>query len=346
MKTNIKEMSQITGFSPATISNALNHKKGVNKETAAEVIRVAKEMGYISESSITKIKLVVYKKNGLIIEDTPFFSLITDGFEKECRACGYDMMMCYLDSRSEEYEAQVNKLMHDTSAGIVLLGTELDHDDFEIFKQGKCPLITLDYWNSDMYCNSVFINNVDSARGAVDYLIQKGHREIGYLKGDFRIKAFQSRGNGYKTAMTKRELPIDSDYIVTLSTTMDGAYKDMITHLSRKPNLPTAFFSDNDMIALGAMKALQEFGYQIPEDISMIGFDDLPFCEIASPRLTSLRVPKQEMGRVAARRMAELIREGEDIKLKIQVCTEFIERDSVKDINATLQQKGIEGNAE
>lgn len=330
MKTNIKEISAATGFSPATISNALNHKKGVNTETAAEIFRVAKEMGYISESSITKIKLVVFKKNGLIIEDTPFFSLLIDGFEKECRACGYEMTLCYLDSRSDDYAEEIQKILNDTSSGIALLGTELSDEDFELFRSSRCPLLTLDYWNADMTYNGVFINNVDSVRSAVEYLIEKGHREIGYLKGNFRIKAFQSRGSGFRSAMNNKEIPINNEYIVSLSTTMDGAYRDMVMHLSKKPNLPTAFFADNDMIAFGAMKALLEFGYKIPDDISMIGFDDLPFCEMASPRLTSMRVPKQEMGQVAVRRMAEMIRQGDKVKLKIQICTEFIERDSVK----------------
>jgi LacI family transcriptional regulator len=83
------------------------------------------------------------------------------------------------------------------------------------------------------------------------------------------------------------------------------------------------------MIALGAMKALQECGYRIPQDISIIGFDDLPFCEIASPRLTSLRVPKQEMGQIAVRRIIEIIKNSSEIKTQTQVCTEFVERDSV-----------------
>lgn len=330
MKANIKQISEMTGYSAATISNALNRKKGVNKETSAEIFRVAKELGYISESSINKIKFVFYKHNGLITEDTPFFSLMIDGFEKECRESGYEMVICYLDKRDSDYEEQVKWLISDTASAIVLLGCELIDNEIDIFRAAKCPFLTLDYWNSDMTFNGVEINNADSSRMAVEYLIKKGHKEIGYLRGSFRIKAFRSRAIGYRTAMAKHNLTIDNQNIVTLSTGMNTSYHDMIRYLQGKPNLPTAFFADNDMIALGAMKALQECGYRIPEDISVIGFDDLPFSEIASPRLTSLRVPKQEMGQVAVRRMIEIIRYGDNVKLKTQICTEFIERDSVK----------------
>ncbi|MFA9463981.1 MAG: LacI family DNA-binding transcriptional regulator [Velocimicrobium sp.] len=330
MKVSIRQISEKTGYSPATVSNALNRKKGVNKETSAGIFKVAKEMGYINEASVTKIKFVLYKRNGLITEDTPFFSLMIDGFEKECREYGYEMVLCYLDRRNADFEEQVKWLLNDTTSAIALMGAELMEDDLEIFKGAKCPFLTLDYWSSDMSLDGVTINNSDSARMAVEYLIKRGHKKIGYLRGQFRIKAFRSRAVGFKIAMNKHELPVENSYIVTLRTTMDGSYRDMSEHLKQKLDLPTAFFADNDMIALGAMKALQEHGYRIPEDVSIVGFDDLPFCEIASPRLTSLRVPKQEMGQLAVRRINDMIKNQSNIKLKTQVCTEFIERDSVR----------------
>ncbi|MDO5574363.1 MAG: LacI family DNA-binding transcriptional regulator [bacterium] len=332
MKASIKQISEMTGYSPATISNALNRKKGVNSETAQEVFRVAKEIGYIQENDIKKIVFVMYKSTGLIIEDTPFFSLMIDGFQNECRNSGYDMVISYLDKRKDDYETLLKSIINDPDSAIVLLGSELMGNDFDDFRDAKGLLMTLDYWSDDMSRNGVLINNEDSARKAVDYLIEHGHKDIGYLKGSFRIKAFRSRAVGYRISMNKHNLPIDKEYTVTLSTTMDGAYKDMLAYLEKKPKLPSAYFADNDMIAFGAMKALQESGYKIPEDVSIIGFDDLPYCEIVSPRLTSLRVPKQEMGRMAVRRMLEMIKYGDDVRAKTQVCTEFIERDSVRTI--------------
>lgn len=336
MKVSIKDISKRTGFSPATISNALNHKKGVSEETSAEVFRVAKEMGYISESKIMRVKLVIFKNTGMIIDDTPFFSLMIDGIEKECRAAGMEMVLCYLNKRDEDYKEQVDWIIHDSSSAVILLGTELMEEDVEIYKSASCPFLMLDYWAWDMSFHGVLINNADSARLAAEYLIQKGHREIGYLKGDYRIKAFRSREVGYGTAMRKHGLPVKKEYTVELSTTMNGAYRDMLEYLRDKPKLPTAYFADNDMIALGAMKALQEMNYRIPQDISIIGFDDLPFSEISNPPLTTLRVPKQEMGRIAVKRLVEVLNEEAKVKTKTQVCTVFIERNSVRDMNKNV----------
>lgn len=316
MKVNIRTISEYTGFSPATVSNALNHKKGVNKDTASEILRAAKELGYIGEMGITKIKLVIYKDKGLIVDDNPFFSLVVDGFEKECREAGYEMALCYLDRAS----------------AIVLLGTELTDEEAAVFRGMKVPFLVLDYWNHDMSFDGVFINNADAARMAGEYLIQKGHTRIGYLRGSYRIKAFGSRASGFQIALNKHNLRLENRYTVTIGVTMEAAHQDMLRYLEGKPELPTAFFADNDNLALGAMKALQESGYRVPQDVSIIGFDDLPFCEIAVPRLTSLRVPKQEMGRLAVRRIVEMMQERSTAKTKIQICTEFIERDSVLEL--------------
>lgn len=340
MKASIKQISEITGFSPATISNALNHKKGVNRKTADTIFRVAKEIGYISENKISKIKLVVYKRNGLIIEDSPFFSVLLKGVESECKSSGYEMVMCNLDRDDPDYEEQISMILNDTSSAVILLGTELLDDEFPLYMNGNSPMVLLDCWSSNFPMNAVLINNADSAVNAVQYLVSRGHREIGYLRGKFRIKAFTSRFAGYSRALAKNDIPLNNQYIFTVSTTMDGAYKDMKEHLKKGKRMPTAFFADNDMIALGCIKAFEEAGYKVPDDISVIGFDDLPFCEISTPRLTTIKVFKYEMGQLAVRRVIELIKNGSKINTKTQVCTEFVERDSVADLRSGVKRGG------
>ena len=118
------------------------------------------------------------------------------------------------------------------------------------------------------------------------------------------------------------------------------ANKDMKEYLAKGAKMPTAFFADDDMIALGCIKAFQEAGYRVPEDISVASFDDLPFCEISSPRLTTIKVFKYEMGQIAVRRLIEVMKDGGKINTKTQVCTEFVERDSVIDLNSASKEGG------
>ena len=330
MKVNIKQISEQTGFSPATISNALNRKRGVNKETAETIFKVAKELGYITDIGITKIKFVMYRRNGQILDDTPFFTLMINGAERACMDAGYEMMMVHVDRFSSDYEEQVEALINDTSSALVLLGTEVIGEDLKPFRDCKCPIITLDYCTADMAFSGVAINNEDSFALATRYLIDLGHTDIGYLSGKFRIRAFRLRNRGYQKAMNAAGLMIKPEFRVPLSTSMDSAYQDMIAYLQTSPKLPSAYIADNDMIALGAMRALQEYRIRIPEDVSIIGFDDLAYSEICSPRLTSIRVPKQEMGKMAIERLIDIVNHGDAVKTKTEVSTEFIIRESVK----------------
>ena len=315
MKVSVRKISEITGFSPATVSNALNYKKGVNAETSAKIFKVAQDLGYFEENHIRKIKFVMFKRDGAVVEDSPFFIQLISGVEQECRACGMEMQMCNLDKRDPGYQEQAKWIMNDKASAVILLGTEMVDADIDLIRGMTCPFIVIDYWKEDMSFDAMLINNADSARMATEYLIANGHKEIGYLRGDFRIKPFRSRFAGYQTALQKAGLPLNKE-----------------RYLSEKVKLPTAFFADNDMIALGAMKAMAEFGIRIPEDISIVGFDDLTFSSISYPPLTTLRVPKQEMGRAVVRRLRDILKDNDGIKIKMQMCTQFIERESVKKI--------------
>lgn len=332
MKTSIREISKITGFSPATVSNALSGKRGVNKDTAEKILATAKERGYINETKITSIKFVIYKKTGEIISDTPFFSSLIEGVEMESRASGYKTVICNLDKSSDEFNQLLEQILNDPTSGILLLATELSEEDVKVFEKAVSPVIVVDSWYGKLKFDSVLINSTDSVHNAVEYLISKGHRDIGYLRSEFRIKNFSYRSQGYKRALIQKRIPINEYYQVTLRPTMDGAYRDMDKYLSSKPKLPTAFVADNDIIALAAIKALKQYGYRIPKDISVIGFDDLPFCGISSPSLTTIRVFKQEMGRMAVKQLINKIQNGSSIHTKIEICTAFIERDSVKEV--------------
>lgn len=334
MKVSVRKISELTGFSPATVSNALNHKKGVNAETAAKILETARELGYLTESRITKIKFVTFKKRGYVVEDTPFFPQMIAGVEQECRLLGYDMVLRHLDRRADNFDEVFSELCSDRSSALILLGTELEDEDIDLIRALPKPFVVIDYWKEDMSFDAVLINNADSARMATEYLIEKGHREIGYLKGEFRIKPFRSRYAGFETALKKAGIPEKEEYQLSLSCNMDGAYRDMKRHLAKGCPLPTAFFADNDIIALGAMKAMWEAGIRIPEDVSVVGFDDLTFSSIYNPPLTTVRVPKQEMGKVAVRRLRDIMMDGNDLHLKTQVCTEFVERDSVRAVTA------------
>ena len=334
MKVSIRQISQATGFSPATVSNALNRKKGVNRATSETILKTAQEMGYQQGREIRKIKFVTYRKNGLIIDNSQIFPAMIEGVERQAKALGYETIFVHLNYEDPFFEFRLRELLEDTNGVTILLGTEMLEEDYERFRGYKGRIVILDGWDEEMDFDGVLINNTDAACSAVEYLINRGHREIGYLRGDYRIKAFQYREYGYCRALERHGLRTNPDNIVTLGTQLETAYESMKQYLGKNPKLPTAFFADNDVIALGVMKALQERKISIPDEISVIGFDDMEFSAVSVPALTTIHVFKQEMGEVAVRRALDHIQYQDNVsKMKIQVCTEFTERESVKDIS-------------
>ena len=195
MKVSVRKISEITGFSPATVSNALNYKKGVNAETSAKIFKVAQDLGYFEENHIRKIKFVMFKRDGAVVEDSPFFIQLISGVEQECRACGMEMQMCNLDKRDPGYQEQAKWIMNDKASAVILLGTEMVDADIDLIRGMTCPFIVIDYWKEDMSFDAMLINNADSARMATEYLIANGHKEIGYLPVSFcRVSDSTAKG--------------------------------------------------------------------------------------------------------------------------------------------------------
>ena len=214
------------------------------------------------------------------------------------------------------------------------MGTELGEEDYALFADAAAHLIVLDGWSDRQYFDAVVIANTDSVLRAVDYLIEKGHRQIGYLAGDLRIRNFKDRERGYRQALEDADLEANPAWHVTLGTTLEGAYHDMGVWLDNvsRDDLPTAFFAENDVLAVGAMRAFNEHGIRVPEDVSIIGFDDLSLGAFSNPPLTTVHVPKHEVGEIAVRRLVGNIRNPKSYTCKTAVSTYFVERQSVCEI--------------
>lgn len=332
-KPSIKRISEITGYSPATVSNALNLKKGVNKDTSERIFLVAEQLGYFTGAkSLKSIKFVQFRRNGAIIDGSPFHPAVIEGVEEAARASGLSTIYILLDYNSSDYHEQIAQITSDANGGVILLATEMLEEDFDPFLECECPLIILDGWCERLHFNGVLIDNIDAAMCAVRYLIDKGHKKIGYIRGESRIKAFESRSIGYSHSLMNANLEINPEWIVTVGTKTESAYRDMLAWLNQAKNLPTAFFVDNDLIAFGVIRALKEKGIRVPDDVSVVGFDDLPYAAVSSPALTTIRVHKRSMGWEAVRRLLTMMDHPKAGKYKIESCTDFVERESVRDL--------------
>lgn len=331
-KVSVREISRATGFSPATVSNALNHKRNVSEETAEKIRAAAKAMGYQHPSQLDAITFVLARKTGAIVDESTFHPSVIEGVERQARRHGMGTAFVSLDfSDLDAVRPQVAALVSDPSAAIVLLGTELGEEDYELFRDSAARLVVLDGWSDRFDFDAVVMANEGSALRAVRYLTERGHKKIGYLSGDFRIQNFRARERGFFRALDEAGLGFDPLWRIELGTTLERAYEDMKAKLANIPqtDLPTAFFADNDVLAVGALRALAEAGVRVPEDVSIIGFDDLSIGAFSTPPLSTVHVLKHEVGEIAVRRLVGNVNNPKNYTCKTLVSTYFVERKSV-----------------
>lgn len=336
MAISAKELAQKLNVSAATISMVLNHKEGISDATREKILAGAKKYGfdlskyYMHAEEPQNICFLIYKKSGEVVTDTPFFSELTEGVSSACRSSNINLSVDYLYG-AEPTGPQLKILSEKDYDGILLLATEMEQEDFAPLLSLQVPLMILDCYYDELQMDTVLINNLQGAYTAVCYLAQQGFTQIGYLKSSLRIANFEERADGYYKALRRYQLKKNSDYVPALAPSMEGAYQDMQRYLAQGIPLAEAYFADNDLIAAGAMKALSEAGVRIPEDVSIIGFDDISLCSFLTPPLSTMHVPKHELGILAIEQLIRKINTPSRPPIKIELSPRLTLRDSIKE---------------
>lgn len=335
MAITAKELAQHLHLSEAAVSLALNHKAGVSTATRKRVLALAEELGYDfsklkpvdpSKNSGT-IYFVIYKKHGAVVADTPFFAQLSEGVDEACKLLPYYLNIQYLHEE-EDIPALLSEWKKIGCRGLILLGTEMQRQDLQPFMDCQLPMVLLDNYFEDVAMDSILINNIQGAYTATDYLIRKRHSQPGYLHSSYSINNFEERADGFYKAIRKNGMSTSRSIVHRLAPSVEGAYADMKDLLAKSEPLANCYFADNDLIAAGAVKALKEAGYRIPQDISVVGFDNMPICTYIEPPLTTIHVHKQYMGRAAVQRLHELISSSENQPIKIEISTVLQKRKS------------------
>lgn len=330
-----KDLARLLGLSPSTVSMVLNNKPGISEGTRRLVLDKLAEfhalpsVPVVQPGAVDFIYFVIFKKHGKVVGDTPFFSQLIEGIEQSCRQNGFNLQIAYINE-GDRVSSALPLIRTRECRGLLLLGTEMSPADAQVFADIGCPTVLLDSSFPEIALDTVVINNRQAADCAVGHLIENGHTAIGYLHSAFHINNFSERREGFHSVLRKSGLEIQPQFEYRLTPTVDGAYSEMKELLASHPKLPTAFFADNDILALAAMRALKEYGCQVPEDISVIGIDDIPMCELTDPPLTTMHVPKHQMGILAVGRLLEKIRQPGGVILTTEIRTSLRKRGSVR----------------
>lgn len=335
MGITAKELAKKLNLSAAAVSMALNNKPGVSTATRRLVIETAEKYGYdfsrISgrQTKAGAIYFVIYKKHGTVVADTPFFSQVSEGISLECKKQNYKLKISYLYEDEETIQKQIEDIQYSDCCGIILLGTEMNADDVGPFLNLPVPFVLLDAYFETVSCNCVLINNTQGAFLAAKYLIQKRKKQPGYLQSAYQISNFSKRADGFYHAVRSAGMSASKSIVHRLTPSVEGAFADMLELLKNKEELADCYFADNDLIAVGAIKALKQYGCKIPGDIAIVGFDNLPIGTVIEPSLTTIHVPKQYMGEASVRRLISLIHDPGQPPTKTELSTTLLKRHTV-----------------
>jgi len=310
MKVTIKDIAAQADVSVSAVSFALNDKPGVSRATKEKIQQVAANLGYRHQpikhtngqsqsGQVVKVLKLLRHGHTINASHNSFIDAYIEGIHEIANEQGITIEIGTFTASTTIADIAAAMTQSSPTLGYLVVGTELSEQDIQIILNTHTNVVFMDTYADYIPAHCVTMNNTDTVYKALAHLKQYGHTNIGLIKSSVTTLNFHLRERAFYKIMKDLGLNTHEDYIVDVDSTFDGAYLDMLAHLEKKPHLPTAFFATNDIMALGCMKAFHEKGYKIPDDISLVGFDNLPMSEMSSPPLTTIDVYKHKIAQYA-----------------------------------------------
>ncbi|HJW89283.1 MAG: hypothetical protein A2Z16_12930 [Chloroflexi bacterium RBG_16_54_18] len=292
------EVALKAGVSPATVSYVVNNgPRPVSPETQQKVLAAIQELGYKPNAVARSLRLQKTSTIGLILPDThnPFFAEVVRGVEKVAFERGFSVILCHSDYSLNQEIHYVDVLHTERVAGVLWFPATDDPAPAHLLADYEIPLVILDRVVPGIQALSIVADNFRGAYLAVEHLIQLGHRRIGCIARPSDLSHSQERVRGYRAALLDHGISVDNDLLIRGGFRMEDGRTATYRLLELAP-APSAIFTYNDFMAIGALRAAHELGLEVPEDLSIVGFDDIPQSAFTIPSLTTVRQSKQEMG--------------------------------------------------
>ena len=331
---SIKDIAKLAKVSHSTVSRALQNSPLVNAETAEKIRRIARESGYrasaVARGLVTKRTQTI----GLVVTTVadPFASEVVSGLEQAASDHGYAVFLAESNGEPEREKKVVQSLAERRVDGIVVTSSRVGALYLPLLSEMMVPIVLVNNQHPGAFVHSVMIGNLEGSKAAAVHLVGLGHRRIAYLGDQFGYQSDTERFAGFREALDTAGIPFLPELVVHGNGKPEEAMKAMDTLLSL-PQPPTAVCCYNDMSALGAMRSIRLRGLRVPEDISVVGFDDLFLASYTQPPLTTVRQPMRRMGQLAMESLFKLM-SGTESEIRIRVDAELIVRESTGPLSA------------
>lgn len=328
---NLKKVAEKAGVSIATVSRVINDSPNVNPQTRIRIEKVIKELKYRPNRVAKRLRNRNASSNllGVLIPDiqNPFYVEVLRGIEDVAYKNKYALIMCNFAQDETKEMLYLDILQSESVDGLIAAPTH-EHDEkvTNLVKQGL-PIVCVDRGLTDVDVDVVLVDNRKGAFNAVDYLAKAGYKRIAYISGIPKIPSSREREKGYLDALKANDLKFNKDYIKYGDSRHDSGVQ-LCSELLTLPEPPDAIFTGNNLITLGALETIHTRGLKIPDDIAIIGFDDMYWSISLNPPLTAVRQPAYEIGKCAAEQLIQRINNPERATSSMILKTELKVRNS------------------
>lgn len=318
MRITMDEIAKLAGVSKATVSRVLNESEcGVGEQTRVRVKKIAEELGYSVEQTEKKKNVSFTRYIALILPDitNPFFADLAKSVEQSLRRKGYSLVLANTDFSEDNEAAQIRELMVKRLEGILLVPSGIRaREEHDLPRRYQIPMVLLDRkleGISDI--PGVYSNNEYASVISCEHLIRKGARDIVFISGPLNVSTSIERFEGYKAVLAQHSIPFRPEMCRHGSYTVESGY-NAVLELERSGISYSAILAANDLMALGALKAVREFGYRVPEDVQIIGFDNIEFSQYCEPSLSTMQQPTFDMGAKAVELLTGIIEKRDPVQ--------------------------------
>ncbi len=332
-RVNIKDIAKELGTSIATVSRALNGKEGVSDELRKKIFEKAKELGYIANGLARGMKTSKTFTVGVLISDirNPYFSEVISSMERVLYAKNYNLMICNVGENPEREKKYINLLVSKNVDGIIAAPTG-DEKNLPLYKKlvrHGIKVVLFDRIIGDLQTDSVIVDNEAATYEAVKYLNRFGHRRIGAIYGIEKSYTGSERLKGFFEAVKDFKMECKDEWVKGGEFNEEKSYKCALEILSQKYR-PTAIIAMNNFTTLGVMRAVKELKINVPDELSVMGFDDAEWMKVCSPTVTTMVQPTDVIGMTAATLLLDAV-EGELVRKpqKVVLKASLIKRNSV-----------------
>lgn len=328
MPVSIKDIARLAGVSHSTVSRALHKSPLIPAATALRIQRIAQEQGYTASAVARSLVTRRTEAIGVVVTSIadPFNGDVVDGIEEVANEQGYSVILATSQANPDRELAVVRACQERRVDGILVASSRVGALYVPILSELDVPIVLVNNQHGSDFAHSIRIDNVHGMRLATEHLLQLGHTRIAYVGDRFGLHSDEERFAGFCEALNHRHIPLDESLILRGDGKADAAAA-VLDQLLKAPSRPTAVACYNDMTALGLMGRAQELGIAVPEELSVTGFDDIPFAAFARPSLTTVRQPRRDMGRQAMRLLFALLN-GEAAERTSVITGELIVRSS------------------